>query len=225
MAAEAAHSDDEDPAGRLWALGRLKIEYFHEMIKAGEADRRTSTPNDATTAAGTRDYLGRVSASREVLIRELGWKRLNHLNMSLTINPEKTLAVSVARGDARTGQPGRPHPKTLRPLGEAKQSLVEQNLVLPEGLFDLPDKPDEVTVNADELAGLKSWFLLTRRVKIQGRVIVYCEFSRPAGLDKQGRVDEWADRICMPEVEFEAVVDYIPGTDDGPTFEVNIDEH
>lgn len=225
MGIEAARNDDEDPASRLWTLGRLKIEYFHDMIKAGEADRRTSTPNDPTTGPGTRDYLARVRASREVLIKELGWKRLNHLNMSLTVNPDKTLAITIARGDARTGQPGRPHPKTLRPLGDAKQSLVERNLVLPEALFDLPDKPDEVTVNAGDLDGLKSWFLLTRRVEIQGKVIVYCEFSRPSGLDGQGRVEEWAERICMPEVEFEAVVDYIPGKDDGPKFEVNIEEH
>jgi hypothetical protein len=225
MAIQAAHNDDEDPAARLWELGQLKIEYFHDIIKAGEADRRTSTPNDPTTGPGTRDYLARVAASREVLIREIGWKRLNHLNMSLTVNPDKTLAIGVARGDARTGQPGRPHPKTLRPLGEAKQSLVEQNIVLNEALFDLPDKPDEATLKAGDLAGLKSYFLLTRRVEIHGKVIVYCELSRPIGLDKKGRVEEWAERIRMPEVEFDAVVDYIPGTDDGPTFEVNIDEH
>lgn len=225
MGIEAARNDDEDPASRLWTLGRLKIEYFHDMIKAGEAERRASTPNDPTTGPGTRDYLARVRASREVLIKELGWKRLNHLNMSLTVNPDKTLAIGVARGDARTGQPGRPHPKTLRPLGDAKQSLVEQNIVLQEALFDLPEKPDEITVSSGDLAGLKSWFLLTRRVEIKGKVIVYCELSRPIGLDKRRRVEEWADRICMPEVEFDAVVDYIPGTDDGPKFEVNIEEH
>lgn len=223
MTALIAFDESDDPATRLWRLGRLKIEYFQDVIKAGEAERRTSTLNDPLNAPGTRDYFARVRTLRETLIKELGWKRHNRHMMPLVINETKTLGIGVVLGDALTGVPGPLHPKSLRPLGDVKQSLVEQNQV--QGtLFDIPVS-EEASLDEDELANLDTWFFVTRRTSRGDKITVQSELSRPVRLDAQGFVIEWSPRICLPPQEFEGVIDYIEGTDDGPEFEVNVDEH
>lgn len=218
--------ESDDPDRRLWQLARLKTEYFHDAIKGGEAERRTSTANDPVYAPGSRDNYGRVRTIREILIKELGWSRANPLNMPLVVSPDRKLAIAVVLGDARTGVPGRPHPRTLRPVGDMKQLLVARNRqVVQEGLFEVPADPGDTVLQAADLADIKAWFLLTRRVHIRGKVVAFSELSHAVDTDQQGHINEWGERICMPPLEFEGVIDYIAGDDDGPEFEVNIEEH
>jgi hypothetical protein len=85
--------------------------------------------------------------------------------------------------------------------------------------------PDVAQLTEKEASSLETWFLLTRRVRRNGKVVVHSELSRAIGLDKQGHADKWDPRICLPPLEFEGVIDYIEGTDDGPSeYEVDITE-
>jgi hypothetical protein len=214
----------EDPQVLLRMLDPgLKVEHLHDAIRAGEADRRTSTQDDPKNAPGTRDYFLRVRTLRQVLRRDLGWKRYDLDGLPLVINPGKTVAVGVAQGDAGTGIPTR-QPKTRRPVGEIKKLLVEQNRSQ-LGLFELPTDPAEVKLSDEELDGLETWFLLTYRLTKGGTVIVRSELSRAIELDGKGYPSMWKPRIFLPPLEFEGVIDYIKGTDDGPEeFNVWVEE-
>ncbi|MEV1167415.1 hypothetical protein [Nonomuraea sp. NPDC049784] len=223
--AELAPDENEDPAAQLLRLGGLKIQYFHDAIRAGEGDRRACTSDDPKNAPGSRDYFARMRTLRQRLRKELQWKPFDLSNLlPLVVNPDKTLAIGVVLGDAYTGVPGPRHPRSKRPLGEIKQGLVEQNRQ--GALFDLPAGPNEAVLTDDELADLETYFLVTHRRVTNDKVIVQCEVSKAVELDPQNYAFRWRPRICLPPLEFEGVIDYIEGTDDGPTeFEVHIDEH
>jgi hypothetical protein len=223
--AVAAPEPSEDPDERLDALAGLTIKYFHEAIQVGEAERRTSTPDDPPNAGGSRDYFGRVRRLRETLRSDKGWKRYNLNGLPLVVNEDKTMAIGVVVGDAQTGVPGARQPRSKRPVGEIKQSLVKQN-EQQGALFDLPSGPQDAVLNDEELANLSTWFLVTCRRHSKGKVTVHSELSRAVELDGKGYVIRWDPRICLPPLEFEGVIDYIEGTDDGPTeFEVEVEEH
>ncbi|MCW2900208.1 MAG: hypothetical protein JWO67_2473 [Streptosporangiaceae bacterium] len=222
---DAAPALQQDPAQQLDALAGLKIEFFHEAIQAGEAERRTSTPDDPPNAGGSRDYFGRVRRLREILRSEKGWKRYNVNGLPLVVNEAKTIAIGVVLGDAQTGVPGMRQPRSKRPVGEIKQSLVIQNQQ--DALFDLPSSPQDAVLDDEEISNLDTWFLVTcRRRSSKGKVTVHSELSLAVKLDIQGYVVRWDPRICLPPLEFEGVIGYIEGTDDGPTeFEVPVEEH
>lgn len=223
--AAPAREEQEDPAVALERLGGIKVEYLHDVIRAGEGERRTSTADDPTNGPGSIDYILRIRKLRQIFRKELGWLRHNLHQLPLVVNPEKTLAIGVIQGDAVTGIPGAHQPRSKKPAGQVKQSLVVQNIQ--PALFDLPGDEQEAVLNDEELAALQTYFLMTRRLrKPDGTVIVYSELSRAVGFDSLGYVDDWSPRICLPPLEFEPVVDYIEGTDDGPTeYDVRVDEH
>ncbi|MBC6457748.1 hypothetical protein [Actinomadura sp. HBU206391] len=224
MEARPQELPGEDPQVLLRMLDPgLQVKHLHDAIRAGEADRRTSTRDDPANAPGTRDYFLRVRTLRQVLRKDLGWRRYDVNGLPLVINPDKTVGIGVAQGDAGTGIPTR-QPKTRRPVGEIKKLLVQQNQ-LQLGLFDLPTDPAETKLSDEELARLETWFLLTYRFSKDGTVIVRNELSRAVMLDGKGYPSTWKPRIFLPPLEFEGVIDYIEGTDDGPEeFNVQVEE-
>ncbi|MCX5398166.1 hypothetical protein [Streptomyces sp. NBC_00102] len=202
----------------------LRYVYFERLISEGEEARAGATKDDATNAAGTLDYLARVRTLRYLLRTEESWKRYDPKQSPLTVNPAKTMAIGVLLGDARTGLPGKPQPRSHRPAGVAKESMVARNQDLPPGLFPVPeqDGPDGELTD-DEYARLATWYLLTYRyvARQQGFVEVRSELSLPSRVGPKGKIDSWDRRILLPALRFKKTFDY-PTGDTG--FDVPVEE-
>ncbi|GAA3499061.1 hypothetical protein GCM10019016_061640 [Streptomyces prasinosporus] len=208
---------------QLAELG-LKYEYFERLISEGEEARAGATEDDAKNAAGTFDYFARVRTLRYLLRTEAQWKGYDPKQSPLTVNPDKTMAIGVLLGDARTGLPGNPQPRSHRPAGVAKESLVARNQDLDPGLFPLPQQGEpEAELTEDEYARLATWYLLTYRytARKQGFIEVRSELSLPSRVGPQGKIDSWDRRILLPAIRFKKTFDY-PEGDTG--FDVPVEE-
>lgn len=202
----------------------LKYEYFERLISEGEEARAGATEDDANNAAGTMDYFARVRTLRYLLRTEGQWKRYDPKQSPLSVNPDRTMAIGVLLGDARTGLPGNPQPRSHRPAGVAKESLVARNQDLDPGLFPLPPQDDpEAELTDDEYARLTTWYLLTYRyaARKQGFIEVRSELSLPSRVGAQGKIDSWDRRIILPAIRFKKTFDY-PDGDTG--FDVPVEE-
>jgi hypothetical protein len=220
--AEPLLSDRGDHESRLAAFG-LKLDYFCDALRAGEQARRLVTRNDPSNAAGTEDYFKRVRVLRERLIENAHWARGELDCLPLVVSPDRAMAIGVLLGDHQTGWPGLYHPRSRRPVGEAKVGLVAQN-GQQEVLFRRPLVADEVDLEAEDLFKLRTWFLVTYRRPKRDVVIVSSELSLPSQISRTGYVDKWADRIPFPDLRFENVT---PRVDDGEGdegYDVAVDE-
>jgi hypothetical protein len=203
------------------AAMHLKLEYFHDAIRAGEQLRRSATPDDPPNAGGTDDYFRRVRVLRSRLTTEAKWARLNLDGLPLVIDPRRTMAIGVLLGDNQTGWVGAYHPRSRRPMGEKKVKLVAKNQQL--AMIPRPADPDEVDLDAADLSNVRTWFLLTHRRVKANKVIVSNELSEATETSHNGYVTRWAHRIPFPDVVFEGVVPYI-GSGRSSGYEVAVDE-
>lgn len=190
----------EDVHARLASLG-TRLDYLHPALHAGEAERRTATPNHPSNTPGTRAYQEHIRVLREMHIRGGGWKRLLHNQLELVCNPEKTIAIGVMVGDAATGQLGQ-LPRNLYSRGPATERAAENNAQL--ALFPTPADRDEVVLESDESEQLAIWFLVSHRVEADDTVRIHSELSLPLRVQR-GYVVEWKDRIALPVLEMEGV--------------------
>lgn len=221
--AEALLSSPGGHESQLAAFG-LKVEYFYDALRAGEQARRLVTKNDPPNAGGTEDYFRRVRVLRDRLIELIHWKRGELDGLPLVVNPDKTMAIGVLLGDHQTGWVGSYHPRSKRPVGEAKVGLVAQN-GQQEVLFRRPLVAGDVDLEAEDLFKLRTWFFVTHRRPLRnGVVVVSSELSLPSRTSKTGYVDEWERRIPFPDLTFENVT---PHTDDDESdggYDVAVDE-
>ncbi|MFF2044047.1 hypothetical protein ACFVVX_26870 [Kitasatospora sp. NPDC058170] len=210
MLLNAARGNPDDSTRLLADMG-LSPEYFDRVVRTGERSREQCTKDDPKNARGTQDYLARVRELRFLLRTELGWKRYDPKQAPLIVNPDKTIAIGVLLGDARTGLPGNPQPRSQRPAGITKEAAVARNQNLQQlSLFTPAAGPDEVHLDDDEYANLATWYLLTRRT--EGRksniVEIRSELSLPDRVGPKGRIDSWRARILLPAVRIEKIQDY-----------------
>jgi hypothetical protein len=218
----AASAGADDYEAQLAKLG-LRVDYLHDAVRGGEEVRRLVTANDPRNAAGTMDYYRRVRVLRDRLINEEGWRRAEVNQLPLVVNPDKTLAIGVLLGDYRTGWVGSFQPRSKRPVGEGKLRLVAQNQQL--ALIPAPVEPGEVALEDEDLAKMQTWFYMTYRRVFRDVVRVSSELSLPAEVSLSNYVEKWARRIPVPDLEFQGVIPYIEGTDDGPdNYDVPVDE-
>ncbi|WP_328900649.1 hypothetical protein OHR86_12545 [Streptomyces sp. NBC_00441] len=193
-----------EPAGAAAQLATLgtKLEYLHPVLYAGEAARRTATPNHPANTAGTRAYQEHVRVLREEHIRNEGWQRLLHDHLELVYNPEKSIAIGVMIGDAATGNHRHP-PTNLRKRGAATARAAERNSDQLE-LFLPPPGPDEAVLSDDEAEALQVWFLVSYRVQAGDAVHIHSELSLPAQVEN-GFVVAWKQRIPLPVLEMDGI--------------------
>ncbi|MET7766786.1 hypothetical protein ABZS71_34200 [Streptomyces sp. NPDC005393] len=210
---------------QLSALG-LRWEYFEQTLRMSEQARRNGkTKDDAKNAPGSQDYFTRVRELRYSLRTELEWKPYDPLQAPLIVSPDKTVGIGVLLGDARTGLPGSPHPRSKRPAGVTKERAVARNqdLQLP---FEEPEfaEPDVAQSDADEYAQMVTWYLLTHRHEARktGVVTVRSELSLPDRVGPGGKIDGYQRRILLPAIEFESVNDYAVETTGD--FDVSVEE-
>lgn len=201
----------------------MKLEYFYDALRAGEQARRLVTKNDPPNAGGTEDYFKRVRVLRERLIETVHWKRGEIDGLPLVVNQDRTMAIGVLLGDHKTGWTGPHHPRSKRPVGEAKIGLIAQN-GQQEVLFRRPLVADEVDLETEDLFKLKTWFFLTYRRPLSTGVVISSELSLPSDTSRTGYVEKWVYRIPFPDLTFKNVT---PRTDDDEGdggYDVAVDE-
>lgn len=219
MALASGYASEDDVSVRLAALG-LKIEYPQEAIRAGEEARRTWNPTEPPNAGGLKDWIARVGSLREQLVQYEGWRTYNHQQMALAVNGDKTIALGVLQGDSATGRHYGPKPKSKYPKGRVFEDLTARNQL---ALFSLGEAGALDQLEDEELARLQTWVLLTYRTKANDRIEVYSEISLPKRIGPGGLVDDWIDRIILPRLDFEGVIEL--GSDSGDDdFDVPVEE-
>ncbi|MGI5401909.1 hypothetical protein ACQEVG_21190 [Streptomyces sp. CA-135486] len=216
MALPFAAPVPDDVHAQLAALG-TKLEYLHPALHAGEAARRTATPNHPANSAGTRAYQEHVRVVREAHIRHEGWKRLLHDHLELVCNADKTMAIGIMVGDAATGNPSL-RPTNLHRRGAATERAAENNAQLE--LFPRPGAPDEIFLRAEESVQLQTWFLVSYRVQVGDAVRIHSELSLPARMER-GFVMEWKKRIPLPVLEMDGVE--LPDEDGPDEIDIPVD--
>ncbi|MEV7347249.1 hypothetical protein [Streptomyces sp. NPDC093544] len=204
---------------RLAVLG-MKWEYCEGAIRAGEAARREATPSEPPTAPGLRDWIARVGMLRYTMIVEEGWTPLNHKNMALAVNPAQTIAIGVLAGDAGTGWPPPAKPKSRYPKGQAFANAVAGEELT---LFSNADAGHPEVLEPETIEALDLWLLLTYRVRQGDTVTVFSELSRPDSVSTSGYIVDWRDRLILPRLRFEAVIDD-DGRDDDGSIDVPVEE-
>ncbi|MGX5188313.1 hypothetical protein ACWKT5_37870 [Streptomyces avermitilis] len=198
---------------QLATLG-LSWKYLEPGLRMSEQARRAGkTKDDAKNAPGSQDYFTRVRELRYTLRTELGWEPYDPLQAPLIVNPGKTVGIGVLLGDARTGLPGSPHPRSKRPAGATKEQAVARNQELQLSFpFEEPEfsEPDDGQSRVDAYAQMVTWYLLTYRYEARktGVVTVRSELSLPNRVGPGGKIDSYRSRILLPAIEFESVNDY-----------------
>ncbi|MGW7295401.1 hypothetical protein ACWGIB_23795 [Streptomyces xiamenensis] len=207
--------EPDDVRVQLGNMG-TRLEFLHNVLRAGESARRTAVRNDPAGTAGRRAYEAHVRTIRELHIEKEKWARLVHGQLELVCSADRSIAMGVMVGDAATGQASL-FPKNRRRRGAATERVTRANAgdasaSVQTALFAAGAGPDGVALSEEEDAALKTWFLLSHRVKRGDTVQINCELSQPRGF-LDGFVTAWARRIPLPPL----VMDEIELTnDDGP---------
>src|SRR5271154_6901966 len=94
-------SKPEESRDRLAELG-LDAVTFLQAIQRGQAIAAGYTPNHPAICRGVSQWGEIVAAVREQLLPR-GWTRMTDDNYQLTVNPTRTIALSVSTGDESTG--------------------------------------------------------------------------------------------------------------------------
>ncbi|MDE3723320.1 hypothetical protein PWG71_18155 [Nocardiopsis sp. N85] len=199
---EAPRRDD-----RLALLG-TSWPVMEKALRMSEAGLRRVTESHGRTASGQYAYHERLAALRSEQKVRYGWENVSHLQIDLTVNPERTIGFQTLSGDANTGKPDAV-PHSQHPRGPNGRHLLTDETAfeqlslpgLPEALLPPPAEPSD-------LDGLEVWILLTHRrpVPDSDLVVWHSELSRPRPPDERGYITSWHDRILFPEVTIGSVV-------------------
>ena len=209
----AIWSDPVDVGLALARLGLTLADLSH-AVAAGYVARISRTANDARNAAGLYQWNDTVRATREKLTLR-GWHRDDTNNFPTVINVTRTIAISVATGNANTGIAHR-NPSTNRQKGLCTIQRVATNGQLE--LFPNPE-PNLADVPDDEV-GFASWTLLFHTDINEVR----SELSLAVGMDDQGRIEEWRERIILPAIPFDADGAYRTVQPDfGPDIDIQVE--
>lgn len=186
-------SKPEESRDRLSELG-LDAAIFTQAIQRGQAIAAGYTPNHPAICRGISQWGEVVAAIREQLLpRE--WARMDDDNYALTVNPTRTIAISVSTGDEFTGIADAT-PSTSSTKGPRTADAVIVNALQLNLFGNVPLKPEELKGSN----GVMTWILLFRR-DVTAQETRF-ELSRPVKMDSDGHVIVWAERIIFPAVPF-----------------------
>jgi hypothetical protein len=186
-------SKPEESRDRLAELG-LDAVIFAQAVQRGQAIAAGYTPNHPAICRGISQWGEVVAAIRDQLLPR-GWTRMDDDNFALTVNPTRTIAISVSTGDEFTGI-AEATPSTSSTKGPRTASAVVVNALQLSLFGNVPLKPEELKSSN----GVMTWILLFHRdVRAQE---TRCELSRPVKMDSDGHVVIWVERIIFPALPF-----------------------
>lgn len=208
MNATVLFDNPEDIASRLEQLG-VNEGVLREAIYQGHLQRTRLTLNHPVIYHGLNMWGEVVAALREQL-RPLKWVREDIGSYALTANEELKLAISVASGDEATGNPSA-HPSNRSRKGRNTVEAIEANRQLE--LFEQLPPEDQVE------EGKQTWVLMHHTDTSRGEIRV--ELSRPSRIGKDGKINEWAERVILNSIPFDddLVEIYAPS---GPDIDIDI---
>lgn len=208
MNATVLFDNPEEIASRLEQLG-VNERALREAIYQGHLQRTRLTLNHPVIYHGLNMWGEVVAALREQL-RPLEWVREDIGSYALTAHEELKLAISVASGDEATGNPSA-HPSNRSRKGRNTVDAIEANRQLE--LFEQLPPEDQVE------EGKQTWVLMHHTDTSRGEIRV--ELSRPSSIGKDGKINEWAERIILNSIPFDddLVEIYAPN---GPDIDIDI---
>jgi hypothetical protein len=186
-------STPEDSRDRLAELS-LDALIFAQAIQRGQAIAAGYTPNHPAICRGISQWGEIVAAVREQLLPR-GWTRMDEDNLPLTVNPTRTIALSVSTGDENTGIEDA-NPSTRSTKGPRTADAVIVNALQLNLFGNVPLKPEELK----ESNGVMTWILLFHR-DVTAQETRF-ELSRPVKMDSDGHVEVWVERIIFPALPF-----------------------
>ena len=204
IASLAALPGDDDHDAQLAKLG-LTLEQLAEARGRAQHDVDECTDLDPPGSRGQVRHMRTVRYLREILIPH-GWIPDDTGNVGAVVSPDGTVAIVVTSGDAGTGLLIH-RPKTKYPKGEVTHRRVRQNIQL--SLFeDLTEEPLDDDVDEPTRT---TWVLLQH----PAGDVVRAELSCPMGVDDAGRINEWSERIILPELPLDTHETWIADDDEG----------
>jgi len=186
----AVYSESIDVAGRLDALG-IDEATLRQSVTEGAGFVLNCTAHDPTYLPGILGSGKIVRALRDHLIPR-GWSYENPRNYALTTHPSGTFTIAVAGGDANTGCEATP--TTRAEKGAATRDAIDGNLQLQLANVD-PRFPRIVMP-----ATAQTWLLLYYVDNRLGEIRM--ELSQPRGMDSEGFVTSWHERIMLHSESF-----------------------
>lgn len=159
------------------------------VLRNGAAESRNWT-NAAPMSAPehTRWYRSVETFHLESAGRALGWEHRNPQNLPLFFQAASKTGLVISSGDENTGVVAFRPPATRNSKGTR---FLDTIVPAAQGSFF------DVTTDSGQMIELSDMWVLLYNER-QGAV--YCELSRPAGVEKD-RIVAWSDRILMPPFE------------------------
>jgi hypothetical protein len=168
---------------------------LRDAVAMGVYARRECTLFDPPTFRGMTQWARTVRSLRELLARA-GWTADDGGGFSRVIRGDGRLAIAVATGDVRTGQPGFPSPATKYKRGAMTHQAIDGNKQL--NLLTWPtDETFAEDVTYARVPRRETWFVLTH---VRHDAVRF-ELSLPADISDDGRVHSWAERILFDDIE------------------------
>ena|SRR5436309_2415108 len=192
------HSQADDVDRRLALLG-LEQEQLLHAARRWHFSWSNFTPNHPPVGIGISAWTEAVAALREQLL-PIGWTRSDERNYALAFDPERSMAINIATGDAGTGRIDS-LPSNKAPKGVSTADAISVNQRQLE--LDLP-VPDVPHIRGEE--GLMTWFLLLHRSDREIR----SELSLPSAMSPDGRITRWKERIILSVVPLDTEIEIQP---------------
>ena len=182
------YSDPDSVDDQLAKLG-LTSEQIKQAVLQGQAARNNSTPHHPANAGGTMAFFEVVRSLRDMLIPK-GWIAQSVQNLSMTVNPDVNISITVSGGSAETGI-AEGYPTTRNPKGQQTKVYVSHNQA---DLFDDIESP----VNLDEEVHSQTWLLLYYYDVSNNELRT--ELSLPVAIDSYARIRGWKARILIEPI-------------------------
>jgi hypothetical protein len=195
---------------------RLKEEWLQNAVQVGQLQRANCTPHHPLSFPALSAWAETIKTLRDILVPE-GWLCDNPRGLPIVFLHKSKIAITVATGDEATGRKEF-EPCTKCPKGPQTKSLISNNQLK---LF-----PNDELVRAFQQnsakTGYMTWLLLIHSDS-QVRE-VRCELSLPVGMNEEGRVDGWEERIILGSTPFDADELKVPidETPQSPNIIVNV---
>lgn len=196
----------EDIEGRLQAIGGLSVEVLHRAARAGLAARAGRTSLAPRNAPGTDLYSHTTEELRHVL-EPHGWKPKSVGGQERTESKGGQFAIIVATGEGAVGQADG-KTKNAHPKGPLMRGAIEANReFIQDGLFPLESVK---MIDTERTSRTQMVYLLLLKVE-DGALRM--ELSLPDEIDDAGHVRSWFDRITLPSLPMDSVlnIDHSPG--------------
>ena len=188
--AAVIYSESVEVIGRLDVLG-IDERTLRDSVIEGIGFVLNCTAHDPSYLPGIMGSGKIVRALRDRLIPR-GWSYSNPRNYALTTEPAGAFAIAVAGGDANTGS--KENPITRAEKGAATRAAINGNLQLTFTHVD-PKFP-----RIETPATIQTWVLLHFVDERLGEIRM--ELSQPAGMDSEGYVTRWSERIILRSEPF-----------------------